>query len=144
MLILSNHISVGQSAAVEFALEGIFGHASGDLLGQFRRVILCHTFQNRFQNDAFSAFGDSFCCRYDTDIVFLQCGFVSCRVEAIAGKTDLSDIKNEERSVEKVLEAGSFFALIGSQAILGKGDIHSKLLSTTKNRKRYRVTCPHR
>ena len=86
MLILANHVSIRQRATVKFTFEGIFCHASCDLFGQFRRVILCHAFQYRFQNNAFCTFGDGFGSRYDTDIVFLQRSFVSCRVKAVSGK----------------------------------------------------------
>ena len=53
-------------------------------------------------------------------------------------------MKNEERSMKKLLEACPFFALIGSQTICGDVDIYSKLLSITKNRKRDRIAYPHR
>ena len=75
------------STARKFAFQGVFRHAANDLFGQISGVILGITFQNRFQNDTFRAFGDDLGSRHELDTVLLQLGLVPGTVVAIPGKT---------------------------------------------------------
>ena len=60
MLLRVDHIANGQRPAVEFALERVVRHAADDLFRKVSGIILGITFQHRFEDDAFRAFGDDF------------------------------------------------------------------------------------
>ena len=96
-LVLVDHIAEGRRPAVEFALQRVFRHAAVDLLCQFRRVVLRHAFQNRFQQDTLRAFRNGLRGGHDPDAVSPQHGFVMGGVVAISGKAiqlpDENDIK---------------------------------------------------
>ena len=47
---------------VEPTFERVFGHTSGNLFRQISGIILSHTFQNCFQDNAFRALGNGFYC----------------------------------------------------------------------------------
>ena len=59
-------------AAVELGLECIFLVTTADLLGQLRRIILGHAFQQAFQHDAFRCVGDGLGHRHHMDPVVFE------------------------------------------------------------------------
>ena len=72
VLVLVQLVTQGNAAAIVPAFEGIFFLPSVNLRRQLRTVILGHTFQHGFQDDALRAFGDMLCGRNDLDAILFQ------------------------------------------------------------------------
>lgn len=104
-LVLVDHIAEGRRPAVEFAFQSILRHAAVDLLCQLRGVVLRHSLQNRFQQDALRAFGNGLRGGHDPDAVSPQHGFVMGGVVAISGKAiQLPDENDIKRSAAALLD----------------------------------------
>ncbi len=72
VLLVVDHIADGDRSAIELTLERVIGHAPDDLFSQIRRVVFRIALQDRFQDDAFRAFGNDLCGGHHLDAVLLQ------------------------------------------------------------------------
>ena len=59
---------------------------AADLLGQLRRIVLGHAFQQAFQHDTFRRVGDGFRHRHHMDPVVFEDAFIMGRIVPVAGK----------------------------------------------------------
>ena len=124
MLVLIDHITIRNSAAVVFAFERIFGHAASHFLCKVSRIIFSHAFQHRFKDNAFCPFGDCFGGGNDSHIVLFQHCLVLCRIITIAGEAiELPHDDNVESLFCTILDHALKFRAIVRLGRIGAVDV---------------------
>ena len=98
-------VSKGSTTTVAAAFQDVLGLSTDDLFGKVSGIILCITFQHRFQNDALRPLGDDLSGRHELDTILLQLGLVPSTVVAVSGKAvQFPDQHNVEQLLVTVLD----------------------------------------
>ena len=116
-LVAVDLVADGEGAAVEFALQGVFRHATHHLFGQVGGVVFGVALQHGFQNDTLGPVGNDFGSGHHLDTVLLQQGLVPGAVVAVAGKPVQLPYDNH---IEQALAAVSYHVL-KLRAVVGLG-----------------------
>ena len=133
MFFFVNRVTVSRSAAVVFAFQGILRMTSDYLYCKFGRVIFCHTFEQRFENNSFGAFSNIFRCRYNFYAVSFERCFVVSTVVSVAGKSvEFPDDNHIEQAFCTVFnhlqKLGSVICLCGKRTVNVMSDNRDSVL----------------